>query len=103
MRSRNNKTSYKGALLLYNINISDNNQSMTSKRSIAALCLSTGEIPLVNLSNAPTSSQDENKTNYKDFDYLEFDKLIKLYSTVPVTTATAELEFSALNRLKTTL
>ncbi|CAF1501480.1 unnamed protein product [Adineta steineri] len=33
--------------------------------------------------------------------FKEFDKLIKLYLTVPVTTATAECGFSALNRLKT--
>ena len=35
--------------------------------------------------------------------FKEFDKLIKLYFTVPVTTASAERTFSAFNRLKTTL
>ena len=35
--------------------------------------------------------------------FREFDKLIKLYLTVPVTTANAERAFSTLNRLKTTL
>ena len=32
--------------------------------------------------------------------FKEFDKLIKLYFTVPVNTASAERAFSALNRLK---
>ncbi|CAF4890052.1 unnamed protein product [Rotaria sp. Silwood1] len=35
--------------------------------------------------------------------FQEFDKLIRLYLTVPVTTATAERTFSALNRVKNTL
>jgi hypothetical protein len=35
--------------------------------------------------------------------FREFDKLIKLYLTVPVTTASAERAFSTLNRLKNTL
>ena len=35
--------------------------------------------------------------------FREFDKLIKLYLTIPVTTASAERTFSTLNRLKTVL
>ncbi len=35
--------------------------------------------------------------------FREFDKLIKLYLTLPVTTASAERAFSTLNRLKNTL
>jgi len=35
--------------------------------------------------------------------FKEFHKLVKLYLTIPVTTATAERAFSALNRLKTAL
>ncbi len=34
--------------------------------------------------------------------FREFDKLIKLYLTLPVTTASAERIFSTLNRLKNT-
>ena len=35
--------------------------------------------------------------------FREFDKLIKLYLTIPVTTASAERTFSTLNRLNTVL
>ncbi|CAF1268992.1 unnamed protein product [Rotaria sordida] len=35
--------------------------------------------------------------------FQEFDKLIRLYLTIPITTATSERAFSALNRVKNTL
>ncbi|CAF4399675.1 unnamed protein product, partial [Rotaria magnacalcarata] len=35
--------------------------------------------------------------------FQEFDKLIRLYLTIPVTTATAERAFSTLNRVKNAL
>jgi len=35
--------------------------------------------------------------------FKEYHKLIKLYLTIPVTTATAERTFSTLNRLKTAI
>ena len=62
-----------------------------------------GEIPVTRVTNVTTISDTMNTSRIYKTMLSEVDKLLKLYYTFPVTTATSERSFSSLRRIKTFL
>ena len=62
-----------------------------------------GSIPVTKVTNVRTIAEAMNKSDVSKAMLSEVDKLLKLYFTFPVTTATAERSFSSLWRIKTFL
>ncbi len=65
--------------------------------------ISTNEMKIKQITRISTICEILNSCAVGRQIFKEFDKLIKLYLTVPVTTASAERAFSGLNRLKNAL
>lgn len=60
-------------------------------------------VSIKSVTNVRTIAEGMNKSTIYKKMLGEVDKVLKIYFTVPVTTATAERSFSALRRLKTYL
>ena len=65
--------------------------------------INTNQMKIKQITKISTISETLNSCNVGKLMFREFDKLIKLYLTIPVTTASAERICSTLNRLKTVL
>ena len=63
----------------------------------------SGSIPIQTVTNVRTIAEPMNKGDIYKTMLSEVDKILKLYFTFPVTTATAERSFSSLRRIKTFL
>ena len=63
----------------------------------------SGSIPVTKVTNVRTIAEAMNTSDIYKGMLSEVDKLLKLYFTFPVTTATAERSFSSLRRIKTFL
>ncbi|CAF1565500.1 unnamed protein product [Rotaria sp. Silwood1] len=71
-------------------------QTRLTQKNFKMLC--EVEHFILNISNKPPDVCKIGKQMFQ-----EFDKLIRLYLTIPITIATSERAFSALNRVKNTL